>query len=52
LLAVDVTDNVAASGHVAFARLALGDVDDVVEEVGFSVLAAEVLEMVSRERGM
>lgn len=30
--------------HVAFDGLGLHDVDDGVEEVGFSVLAAEVLE--------
>lgn len=34
---------VSAGGHVALARLALLDVDDGVEEVGFAVLAAEVL---------
>ena len=39
----DVADNVSARRHVALVRLASFDVDDVVEEVGFSVLAAEVL---------
>lgn len=29
--------------HIAFARLACGDVDDAIEKVSFSVLAAEVL---------
>ena len=36
----------AAGGHVAFAGFALLDVDDAVEEVGFAVLAAEVLEYI------
>jgi hypothetical protein len=30
-------------GHVALAGVAGGDVDDVVEEVGFAMLAAEIL---------
>lgn len=41
--AADVADNVAAGRHVTLDWLALGDVDDGVEEVGFAVLAAEVL---------
>lgn len=45
LLAGDVADDVAACGHVAFCGVRGGYVDDVGEEVGFAVLAAEVLEM-------
>ena len=41
--AVDVADNVAAGGHVALVGVGLGDVDDVVEEIGLAMLAAEVL---------
>ena len=44
LPAVDVTHDVAARRHVAFAGIGLGDVDDAVEEVCFSMLAAEVLD--------
>lgn len=43
LAARDVADDVAAGGHVALRRLALGDVDDGVEEVRLAVLATEVL---------
>ena len=43
-LATDnVPDDMAARGHVALAGLARLDVDDRVEEVGFSMLASEVL---------
>lgn len=44
LTTADVADDVTAGGHVAFAGFALLDVDDAVEEVGFAVLAAEVLD--------
>jgi hypothetical protein len=40
---MDVTDYVAASCHVSFARLALGDIDDRIEEVGLAMLASKVL---------
>lgn len=43
LAAVYVPDDVATRGHVALAGVARLDVDDRVEEVGFSVLASEVL---------
>ena len=43
LPAVYVAHDVAAGGHVALAGFALLDVDYGVEEVGFAVLAAEVL---------
>lgn len=43
LPAMDISNNVPACRHVTLAGLALGDVDDGVEEVGFAVLAAEVL---------
>lgn len=44
LAAGDVAHNVAARRHVALAGLAHFDVDDGVEEEGFAVLAAEVLD--------
>lgn len=44
--AIDVAHNVAPSGHVALGGFALGDIDDLVEEVGFAVLTAEVLQMI------
>ena len=40
---MDIAHDVAARRHVTLAGLAFGDVDDGVEEVGFAVLAAEVL---------
>ena len=43
LAAGDVAHDVAAGGHVALGGLALLHVDAGVEEVGFAVLAAEVL---------
>lgn len=43
LPAVDVTYHVLAGRHLALHGFGLRDVDDGVEEVGFSVLAAEVL---------
>jgi hypothetical protein len=43
LPAGDVAHNVPARCHVALARLARLDVDDRVEEVGFAMLATEVL---------
>lgn len=43
LTAVDVPDDVAARRHVALAGVTGLDIDDRVEEVGFSVLASEVL---------
>lgn len=39
----DVPDDVAARRHIPLASFALLDVDDVVEEVGFAMLTAEVL---------
>jgi len=36
----------AARGHVTLAGLALSDVDDAVEEIGFAMLAAEILAQV------
>ena len=44
LSASDVAHGVTARGHVAVARLGGLDVDDAVEEEGFAVLAAEVLD--------
>jgi hypothetical protein len=43
LPAVDVTYYVASRCHVAFVRVGGEGVDDGVEEVGFAVLAAEIL---------
>lgn len=40
---MDVTDYVAASCHVSFARFALGDINDRIEEVGLAMLASKVL---------
>ena len=40
----------ATSGHVALVRVRLGDVDDAIKQVGFAVLAAEVLGPVSAVR--
>jgi hypothetical protein len=42
-----VAHDVAAGRHVALVGFRFGDVDDLVEEVGFAVLAAEVLGMMS-----
>lgn len=39
----DVAHGVFASGHIAITRVGGLDVDDAVEEIGFAVLAAEVL---------
>lgn len=39
----DVTDNVPTSSHVAFTGIANFNIDDIVEQVGFSVLATKVL---------
>jgi hypothetical protein len=39
----NITHYMTASRHVALARFALLDIDDFVEEVGFAVLAAEIL---------
>lgn len=41
--AADVAHDVAARGHVALARLGTFDVDDGVEQVCLTMLAAEVL---------
>lgn len=41
--AVDVPHDMPAGGHITFVRFGAVDVDDVVEEVGLTVLAAEVL---------
>lgn len=48
LPARDVAHDVPAGRHVALAGLALGDVDNRVEEVGLAVLAAEVLDILLR----
>jgi len=50
LAAVYVAHYVATGGHVALIRVRLGDVDDTVEQVGFAVLATEVLGHVSAVR--
>jgi len=42
VLAADISDDVATGGHVALDSFIFVDVDDVVEKVGFAVLAAEV----------
>ena len=55
LAALNITYNVSTCRHVALAGLALCDVDDAVEEVGFAMLAAEVLSRkvgVSNGRGL
>lgn len=44
LSAGDVTNYMSTGSHAALDSLRLGDVDDVVEEVGFAMLAAEVLD--------
>jgi hypothetical protein len=43
LSAVDVTHDVPACGHVALDGFGGGDVHDGIEEIGFAVLATEVL---------
>ncbi len=43
LSAGDVADDVSARGHVALRGIASYDIDDVIEEVGLAMLAAEVL---------
>lgn len=49
LSTVNVAYHVSACRHVTFSRFALLDVYDAVEEIGFPVLAAEVLFLVFRE---
>ena len=44
LPARDVPYNVPTGGHVAFGGFASGYIDNVVEEVGLAVLAAEILQ--------
>lgn len=44
LLTCDITHDMAAGGHVTLAGFALLDVDHGVEEVGFAMLAAEILQ--------
>lgn len=46
----DVAHDVAAGGHVALARVGTLDVDDGVEEVCLTVLAAEVLNFVKTKK--
>jgi len=41
-LALNVSYNVSASGHVAFSWFAFFNVDDIVKKVGFAVLPSEV----------
>jgi hypothetical protein len=43
LLAVDIAHDVATRCHIPLTCFPLGDVDDAIEEVGFAMLAAEVL---------
>jgi hypothetical protein len=43
LPANNISDKMPARGHIAFHSFSLCDVDDGVEEVGFAMLAAEVL---------
>ena len=43
LSAGDISHYVSSRRHVAFGSITCGYVDDVVEEVGFAVLAAEIL---------
>jgi hypothetical protein len=43
LLAEDVADNVPTGCHISLAWLALGDIHNAIKEVGFAVLATEVL---------
>lgn len=50
LSAMDVTHDVAAGGHVPLVGLGLGDVDYVVEEICFAMLAAEVLDRLAMRR--
>lgn len=52
LSTVNVAYHVSACRHVTFSRFALLDVYDAVEEIGFPVLAAEVLCLVFREEGV
>lgn len=52
LSTVNVAYHVSACRHVTFSRFALLDVYDAVEEIGFPVLAAEVLFLVFREEGV
>lgn len=48
LSTVDVAYDVATGGHVALVRLRLGDVDNAIKQICFTMLTAEVLVMVSR----
>lgn len=50
LSAMYVAYYVATGRHVALVRLRLGDVDDLVKEVCFAVLAAEILERTCQQR--
>ncbi len=43
LLAADVANDMSARCHAALGRFGLVDVDDRFEEIGFAMLAAEVL---------
>ena len=45
LSASNIPYNMSASGHVALGGFACGYIYDVVEEVGFAVLAAEILQV-------
>lgn len=45
LSASNIPYNMSAGGHVAFRGFACGYIYDVVEEVGFAVLAAEILQV-------
>lgn len=43
LSAGNIAHDVSAGGHAALDGLGLGDIHNVIEEVGFAVLAAEIL---------
>jgi hypothetical protein len=49
LSASDVTDDVPPRGHATFHSLRLGDIDDIIEEVRFAMLAPEILR---KKRGL
>jgi hypothetical protein len=42
-MACDITDNVPTGGHVTLIRITGVDIDDTMEQVGFPMLATEVL---------
>lgn len=50
LPAGNIAHDVSARGHAALDGFRLGDVHDVIEEVGFAVLAAEILYSMSGQQ--